>query len=141
MIEIKLPPDTLSKIARMQKLPAEFPLAIKRGMDRALLIVTGRIQAKRLTGKGPFDPSFHRLGEVSQQLLRTTRSEPAVIASNTVTGYIGSNANRRGVSYPSIHEYGGGKFPERSPFRTEINENVDYISNEIGVEIEKTLNL
>src|SRR5215475_22764 len=136
MIEIKIPADTLAKIAKMKQFPVNVPQAIKRGMDRSLLIVTGKIQAKRLTGKGPFDPSFHRLGELSQQLLRTTRSEPAVISGSTITGYIGSNANRRGVSYPSIHEYGGGKFPERSPFRTGINENVDYIANEIATEIE-----
>ncbi len=134
-IEIEIPPESMALIRNMGKLPTDFPLAVKRGMDRSLAIVGGRIQENRLSGKGPFPPTEHRLGEVTGLLRRSTRSEPAAITGNAIIGSIGTNARNKGFAYPYAHEYGGGKFPERAAFRTEINQNVEYIANEIGNEI------
>lgn len=147
-IKIELPPESQALIKRFQDMPAELPQAIKRGMDRALQIVRFRIQTERLSGKGPYPPSEHRLGVVTQTLQLAARAEPAVIAGNTVTGAIGTS----GVRYALTHEFGfsgtvrgrGGStrkmnLPERAPFRTGINENAEYIAGEIGSEIEKSL--
>jgi hypothetical protein len=145
-----IPPETQAKIAKLTRLPEQLPQAIKRGMDYALSIVRGRIQQLRLSGKGPFPPEEHRLGIVTQQLQRSLREEPAVIAGGetvTVTGVIGSS-----VFYAALHEYGWsgtvvrgqGKpykmtIPERAPVRTGVVENADFISSEIGDEIDNLL--
>jgi hypothetical protein len=139
-IKIKLPPESVALIKKFQDMPAELPRAIKRGMDTALSIVRGRIQQNRLSGKGPYPPSEHRLGIVTQQLQRSLREEPAVIAGGTVTGAIGTP-----VVYGAVHEFGfsgtvrgrGGasrkmEMPERAPVRTGINENADFIAGEIS---------
>jgi phage gpG-like protein len=147
-IKIELPPESQALIKNFAALPDELPKAIKRGMDSALSVVRGRIQTNRLSGKGPYPPSEHRLGIVTQQLQRSLREEPAVIAGDTVTGAIGTP-----VIYGAVHEFGfsgtvrgrGGKdrkmnIPERAPVRTGISENADYIAGEIGAEIDKSLN-
>ena len=153
-ITITLPPASQAFIQRFADMPQELPRAIKRGMDRALQVVAGRIVAERLSGKGPFPPALHQLGEKTGRLRRSVRAEPAVISGNDVTGAIGSN-----VVYASAHEFGFHgivnvknprgdalktftrqmNIPERAPFRTGINENTDYIATEILIEIEETL--
>jgi hypothetical protein len=141
-IKIELPPESQALIKRFQDMPAEFPRTVKRGMDRALQVVRGRIQASRLSGKGPYPPAEHRLGIKSQQLQRSLRAEPAVIAGNTVTGAIGSP-----IFYGKIHEFGvryttrtgkAAEMPERAPVRTGINENAEFIAGEISKEIAST---
>ena len=147
-IKIELPPESQALIKNFQGLPTEIPQAIKRGMDRALGVVRGRLQRDRLAGHGPFPPSEHRLGEVSRSLQQSVHEEPAVIRGNEVTGAIGSNVTNRGVNYALVHEFGvrfttkKGKnveMPERAPFRTGITENADYIAGEISSEIDKSL--
>jgi hypothetical protein len=147
-VEIRIPPETQSKIAKLAALPDEIPKAIKRGMDYSLSIVRGRIQNQRLGGKGPYPPAEHRLGIVTQQLQRSLREEPAVITGgNTVTGSIGSP-----VFYGALHEYGWTgtvvrgqgkpyvmKIPERAPVRTGVTENADFIQSSIVDEIDKSL--
>jgi hypothetical protein len=133
-ITITLPPESQAFIQRFAQMPEELPRAIKRGMDRALPVVASRIVQRRLSGKGPFSPALHQLGERTARLRRSVRAEPAVIRGNDVTAAIGSN-----VIYAAVHEFGGTKTPERAPFRTGINENADYIAKEIGAEIEATL--
>lgn len=145
VIGIVLPPETRAKIIKLQDLPHTLPLAVKRGMDYALSIVRGRIQSQRLSGKGPYPPDDHRLGIVSQQLQRSLREEPAVIAGNTVRSSIGSP-----VFYGALHEYGWsgtvvrgqGKpykmtIPERAPVRTGLDENAEYIASEISDSVDK----
>jgi hypothetical protein len=142
-ITITLPPESQAMIEHFKQMPLELPRAIKRGMDRALPIVAGRIVERRLSGKGPFPPIQHQLGEVTGRLRRSVRAEPAVISGDTVTGAIGSN-----VVYASVHEFGWSGYPsfksgvrhlrtfaERAPFRTGINENAEYIAGEIETEI------
>jgi hypothetical protein len=149
-ITIQIPAETQAKIDKIAQLPSDIPVAIKRGMDYALSQVRGRIQAQRLSGKGPYPPSEHRLGIVTQQLQRSLREEPAVIAGDKITGAIGSP-----VFYGALHEYGwsgtvvrGTKsgttsyrmtIPERAPVRTGVQENADFIAEQIGAEIDKTL--
>lgn len=133
-IQIKLTPQALETIKDFKKMPTELPRAIKRGMDKALEITTGRIQEKRLSGKGPFPPALHRLGQVTQQLTRSTRAIPAKVISTGQTpiieGAIGSS-----VIYAAVHEFGGKRAPERAPFRTGIKENLNYITEQIEKEI------
>jgi phage gpG-like protein len=155
-IKVELSPSAIALLQRFDKMPSEFPHAVARGMTKALEVVTGRIQEKRLSGKGPFPVEEHRLGQVTQQLVRSTRAAPATVVSegthSEVVGAIGAS-----VIYAAVHEFGfqgevnvkasaGRKaykrnmnMPERAPFRTGINENLDYISDEIGKELAATL--
>jgi hypothetical protein len=139
-ITIQLSPSAIALADKFKKAPAEFPHAIKRGMDKSLQIVAGRIQEKRLTGAGPFPVGEHRLGERTGQLKLRTRATEATIESAgdtaTVTGAIGSS-----VKYAAAHEFGSAKahVPERAPFRTGIRENISYISQTIEAELVKSL--
>ena len=137
-ITIQLSPQAIALSDKFKAAPQEFPQAIKRGMNRALAIVSGRIQEKRLTGHGPFPVSEHRLGERTGQLKLRTLSKPSIATTEdntvTVTGAIGSS-----VFYAKFHEFGTSRTPERAPFRTGIRENVTYISGEIEKEIVKSL--
>jgi|SRR6516165_8743968 hypothetical protein len=146
-IHIVIPPETTAKMVKIQALPDELPLAMKRGMDYALEQVRGRIQRDRLSGKGPYPPEEHRLGIVTQQLQRSLRAEPAVIRGSTIVGSIGSP-----VFYGALHEYGWsgtvvrgqGKpylmtIPARAPVGTGVEENVDFIAGSLVDEIDKLL--
>ncbi len=137
-ITIQLSPNAIALTERFKRAPQEFPQAIKRGMTRALAIVSGRIQERRLTGHGPFQVTEHRLGERTGQLKLRTRATPAVVTAegNTavVTGAIGSS-----VFYAAFNEFGTRKTPERAPFRTGIRENAQYIADEIEKEVVKSL--
>lgn len=137
-VTIQISPEAVAIARKWQGAPQEFPRAIKRGMDRALQIVSGRIQQRRLTGRGPFPVAQHRLGERTGQLKLRTRATPAQITSEgnqaVVTGAIGSS-----VKYAAVHEFGGKHAPERAPFRTGIKENARYIASEIDREIMRSL--
>jgi hypothetical protein len=150
VIKIEIPAETQRKIEKLILLPEGFPQAIKRGMDYAIAIVRGRIQRERLSGKGPYPPDEHRLGRVTGKLQESLRNEPAVITDGgrTITGEIGTN-----IFYAALHEYGFVKddvvrgqgkpykleFPERAPVRTGVEENADFIAEEIGYEVDKLL--
>ncbi len=137
-ITIQLSPNAIALTEKFKRSPQEFPQAIKRGMTRALAVVSGRIQEKRLTGHGPFPVTDHRLGERTGQLKLRTQSTPATVTTegneSVITGSIGSS-----VFYAAFNEFGTRKTPERAPFRTGIQENITYISGEIEKEIEKSL--
>jgi hypothetical protein len=137
-ITIQLSPNAIALADKFKRAPQEFPQAIKRGMTRALAVVSGRIQEKRLTGHGPFPVTEHRLGERTGQLKLRTQSTPAEVTSEgnqvVVEGAIGSS-----VFYAEFNEFGTKKTPERAPFRTGISENITYISGEIEKELMKDL--
>jgi phage gpG-like protein len=137
-ITIQLSPSAIALSEKFKRQPQEFPQAIKRGMTKALAIVSGRIQEKRLTGHGPFPVTEHRLGERTGQLKLRTRSTPAEITTEgnqtVVTGAIGSS-----VFYAAFQEFGTKTLPERAPFRTGIRENLQYISDTIEKEITASL--
>jgi len=137
-ITIQLSPQAIALSDKFKRAPTEFPRAIKRGMDRSLAIVAGRIQEQRLTGRGPFPVELHRLGERTGQLKLRTHATDAVVTTTgettTVTGAIGSP-----VFYAEYQEYGTRKLPARAPFRTGIRENVRYITDSIEKEISTSL--
>jgi len=137
-ITIQLSPSAIALADRFRAAPQQFPQAIKRAMNRSLPIVSGRIQERRLTGRGPFPVSEHRLGERTGQLKLRTRATPAQITSEgnqtVVTGAIGSSAK-----YADYQEFGTKRLPERAPFRTGIRENIAYITEEIEREVVKSL--
>jgi hypothetical protein len=134
-ITIELSPQAIALTDKFKRAPQEFPQAIKRGMTRALAVVSGRIQERRLTGHGPFPATEHRLGERTGQLKLRTRSTPATVKNEgtqvIVEGAIGSS-----VLYAAFNEFGTRKTQARAPFRTGITENAQYISGEIQKEIE-----
>ncbi len=137
-ITIVLSPNAIALTEKFKRAPQEFPQAIKRGMTRALAVVSGRIQQTRLTGPHPYPVSEHRLGERTGQLKLRTQSKPVQIKSQgnqaIVEGAIGSS-----VFYAAFNEFGTRKTPERAPFRTGIRENAKYISDEIEREVVKSL--
>lgn len=137
-ITIQLSPQAIALTNKYRNATTLFPKAIQRGMNRSLPIVAGRIQEKRLTGRGPFPVVEHRLGERSGQLKLRTRSVPAIITTtgetSTIVGAIGSS-----VRYAAYQEFGTRYLPARAPFRTGIRDNVTYIQKEIEKEIETTL--
>ena len=137
-ITIQLSPSAIALADKFRAAPQQFPQAIKHGMTKALAIVSGRIQEKRLTGHGPFPVVEHRLGERTGQLKLRTESIPAVVTSegtvSTITGAIGSS-----VKYAPYQEFGTKRLPERAPFRTGIRENLRYISETIEKEIVSSL--
>jgi phage gpG-like protein len=160
IITVQLSPGALELIEKFKGAPQQIPQAIKRGMDRSLEVVTGRIQEKRLSGIGPYPVEEHRLGQVTQQLWRSTRATPSTIESTgtqaVVAGKIGAS-----VIYAAVHEFGfqgevqvktfqrKGRTVKaytrrmniraRAPFQTGITENLDYISGEIEKELVTTL--
>jgi phage gpG-like protein len=75
--------------------------AIARAMDLENDLTVGHIQAKHLTGKGPYPPSEHRLGEVTEMFRKSLRRSAAVIEENAVTSGIGTN-----LRYAGVHEFG-----------------------------------
>jgi phage gpG-like protein len=135
-ITIQLSPQAIALSEKFKRAPQEFPQAIARGMTRALQIVSGRIQEKRLTGHGPFPVTEHRLGERTGQLKLRTQATPATVTTegneSVITGAIGSS-----VFYAAFQEFGTKNLPARAPFTTGIQENITYISGEIEKEIVK----
>jgi hypothetical protein len=153
-ITVELTPESQAILRKFENVRVDASKAIQRAMTRALEVTTGRIQERRLSGIGPFPPSFYRLGEVTQQLIRSTRATPAQIINpgtiSVIQGTIGSS-----VKYAAIHEFGfkgsirvrtqtksytrNMNMPERAPFRTGIKENLPYIQGEIEKELSESL--
>ena len=103
-ITIKTTPEGLTE--KLKNARAVVNKALARELTRQLLYTTGRIQENRMTGKGPFPASEHRLGLVSGRLRRSVRSTAATVVDGVVTGAIGSN-----VKYMGVHEFGGSTAP------------------------------
>lgn len=138
---------------------------VARGLTRGTLLMAAQIQAKRLTGKGPFPVSQNKLGVVSGRLRQSIRATEARIEGDSVIASIGSN-----VSYLKAHEFGfsgsvkvrahevtmtslfGKKLaeplrfsrlassrkvniPERRPIRTGIEESAPLLNREITREL------
>jgi phage gpG-like protein len=160
IITVELTPSAKALIERWHTMPQQAVEAIRSSMTKSLEIVTGRIQEKRLSGKGPFPVEEHRLGQVTQQLTRSTRSTPATVTTagtvSEIQGSIGAS-----VRYGAVHEFGflgevqvkayrrKGRSVKaftrrmniraRAPFQTGINENRDYIAGEIEKSLVTTL--
>lgn len=150
--------------------PVVMLRAVAKGMERGTLVIAGKIQKERLTGKGPFPIPQNRLGVVTGRLRQSVRTTKPQINGDQVTTSIGSN-----VSYAALHEFGfsglvkvkahpvtiekafGRKLKapvtftrkahersvtiaERKPFRTGIAEHLGDIETEITREVLKTMN-
>jgi hypothetical protein len=155
-ITVEIPPDSQARIKKLSALPDDIMPAIKRGMDRSVALVRGSIQKDRLSGKGPYPPEEHRLGERSGKMREALVNEPAVIqGKDTVVASILWQHK-----YGHVHEFGmtilgkpvmrfqiAGQWimarkvviPERAPVRFGVTEKVDLIASEIGIEIDKSL--
>lgn len=86
------------------KMAAIMAEAIRKGMDRANLLVLSTIKRSRFTGNGPFPVAQSKLGHVSRRLIRALTASRAVIADANkliVNSALGSN-----VVYFGAHEFG-----------------------------------
>lgn len=100
-ITIEMPPESRALVAQLAHLPEATRAAIVRGMDKAGALVTGRIQAERLTGEGPFPVAQGRLGVVSGRLRGSVRWTRTTAFGTTFRQTIGTN-----VRYAGVHEFG-----------------------------------
>lgn len=150
---VTIPPESQATLRKLSEAAGDIMQPIKRGMDRAVAVVRGRIQTKHLSGKGPYPPSEHKLGERTGKMREALVNEPAVIQGDTVTGkFLWQH------KYGHVHEFGmtitgkpvmrfqiEGKWilarkvviPQRAPIRFAVTENVEFITNEIVSEIDK----
>jgi hypothetical protein len=152
-IIIEVTPQAQAVIAKLQRFPQEMGQAIKRGMDNAGVIAQGDITRQRFSGKGPFPPLLHKLGEVSERTKQALIWKPAQVSTAgnqvSVTGTIGVF----GVWYFRLHEEGFSKvvhkkkggsrilnIPARAPLRTGIQDHIPNFQRKIQEELEKTLN-
>jgi phage gpG-like protein len=100
-LSITLNPEAHRLLARSPQWPAALRTAIAKTLDLQLALTVGQIQAKRLTGRGPFDPVEGRLGVRTNRLRSSLYAAPAQIQGNTISASIGSN-----VRYAGLHEFG-----------------------------------
>lgn len=100
-IEIVLTPETRALMKRMENLPFILRKGIAAGMDKAGALMVSDIQAKRLSGKGPYPVDEGRLGQVTRRLRTSVRFTRAQIAGDLVHQTMGTN-----VSYAGVHEFG-----------------------------------
>jgi phage gpG-like protein len=162
-VRIELSPEALQLQQELRDAPDDFAQAVKHGLDRATKEVATRIRSKRLTGRGPFPVEEHRLGQVTGMLYGTTDATDAIVIREgdiaTVTSSIGTP-----MPYAQVHEFGfsgeesvrdhysqskKGKvfpvraytrqvnIPARAPFQTGIDENLDYITEQIDEAIQE----
>lgn len=101
-VKIELTPEAEKILAHVTDMPQSMMVDIAKGMQRTNLMLVSRIQAERLTGKGPFPVEEHRLGIQSGRLRSSLNAGPVTIGNNKVEASIGSN-----VKYAAIHEFGG----------------------------------
>lgn len=149
--------------------PETLKRVVAKGLTRGTLLLVGQIQAKHLTGKGPFPVAQHKLGVISGRLRQSLRGTPARIEGDNVVSSIGTV-----VSYARAHEFGFSgrvnvrahevtmtslfgkklseplrfsrlastrqvKIPERRPIRAGIEANGELLNREIAREVTKHL--
>ena len=101
MPTIEITSNAAECAAQMRAAPTRMLQAIAHALDLENELTVGHIQAEHLTGTGPFPPSEHRLGVVSNRLRSSVRPSAAKIVDNGVSSSIGTN-----VAYAGIHEFG-----------------------------------
>lgn len=100
MIEAKMTDDGLEPLIQKVSGPAR-ERALLRGMDRGTKMIEGMVLKQRLTGKGPFPVSQHRLGVKTGRLRQGLRSTRARVDGGDIVTSIGNN-----VRYARVHEFG-----------------------------------
>jgi hypothetical protein len=146
-------------IAKLQRFPQEMGQAIKRGMDDAGNTAWREIDRQRFSGKGPFPPLLHKLGQVSERTkqglmwkparIETTGNNVAVTGSLGVYGVwyfplheVGSTIKpyfRKNRKKPGTHPVRAHSIPARAPLRTGIEDHKVNFQRKIQQELEKTL--
>jgi len=102
MLETKItvPPNLGKALAALK--PEELLRVVAKGMVRGTLLIAGRIQRERFTGKGPFAIALKKLGVITGRARQSITASPqASIVGDAVQTSIGSN-----VSYVKAHEFG-----------------------------------
>lgn len=100
-IKIELDHETEKVIAAFPTLPPRITAALVAAMDKENQFTLGAIKTERLTGRGPFPPSDHRLGQVTGRLRGSANASPAQAQGDKIDSAIGSN-----VIYAAVHEFG-----------------------------------
>jgi len=101
MIEIGITSNAQQVVAQLREFPPAMLTAIARALDLENELTVGHIQKDHLTGHGPFPPSEHRLGVISNRLRSSLWPSAAKATPEGVISSIGTN-----VSYAGSHEYG-----------------------------------
>lgn len=162
---IQMKPDLGAVLPGLK--PDVLRRAIARGMNRGTLVIAGKIQTQRLSGKGPFPVAQHKLGVKTGTLRKSVRPTLAQTRGDEVVTSIGS-----AVRYAAVHEFGftgtvpvkahevtmkklfGRKLkeplrfsrlahqrkvntPARAPFQTGIEEHAEIVEREITREVVK----
>jgi hypothetical protein len=100
-IEIRLGNSAKAVIERLATAPPRMMEAVRDTMRVQNDYTLGHIIESRLTGRGPFDPSMKRLGNISRTLIRGLWATEPKISGHTVQSAIGDN-----VKYAGVHEFG-----------------------------------
>jgi hypothetical protein len=103
---VELTPESLEAVKRLKDLPYKIPLAMKRGVDAAMPQVIADIKSNRLSGKGPFPPSQHRLGEVTGALKGAVVPLPSRTEVTETTATVTGGLTVPGIIYAPVHEFG-----------------------------------
>lgn len=98
---IKLETNAAQIVKQLETMPKRMQGLIKKAMDQQNQEAVGWIQARRLTGKGPFPVSDRRLGVVTNRLRKSLRATKARVVGNRIESDIGTN-----VKYAATHEFG-----------------------------------
>ena len=101
-IKIELTPEAQAILKDLNMAPEWIMPAIAKGMDQANLFAVSAIQRDRLTGKGPFPVSDHKLGIRTGRLRGGLWASPTTTSGTEAETGIGDN-----VKYAAIHEFGG----------------------------------
>lgn len=113
-LRFKISSNAAVALRRMRELPAQVRSSIAEAMDRENDNTVRHTIRNRLSGKGPFPLSQHRLGFVTRKLGQSLRATPARVNGHVVTSTIGAS-----VKYAAAHEFGfNGRVRVRSHNRT-----------------------
>lgn len=86
----------------MRRAPELVLPALTRALDAQMQITLGHITARRMTGRGPYPASEHKLGVRTGRLRQSLRASKAVVRGGNIEAGIGTN-----VKYAGLHEFGG----------------------------------
>lgn len=100
-IQIEFTQGSQDTLRRFTVMPSQIVGAMTRGMDKGAMLTIGDIQARRLTGLGPFPEAEGRLGVKSGRLRQSLRATPTVPDGSGLSLTIGTN-----VKYAGLHEFG-----------------------------------
>lgn len=100
-LNIKITSNAKEAVKKLEAFPQKLKLAIVAEMNKQNQLAIGEITRNRLTGKGPFPVSEHRLGVVTARLRKSINASNAQITGDTVQSRIGTN-----VEYAGVHEFG-----------------------------------